>query len=94
MIDWIKSAEQNGCSVEELKARFIRFPKSVKRVTAVCDICGYERCVDFRAYHDLCHDCACHTPDAIELHRRLANKQFSNPAAREAVRLKSVEPNH
>ena len=60
-INWEKSAELNGCTVEELKARFKRFPGSNKKIIAVCEgieCNNRERKMSFRYYHDLCHSCA------------------------------------
>jgi len=41
-------------------------PGSHKKVLAICDNCGRVRWVQFKAYRDLCHLCACRTPE----HRR------------------------
>lgn len=58
MIDWKKSAKLNKCSIKELKARFSRFPKSTKKVVAVCDRCGKERFHNFqKASSALCNTC-------------------------------------
>ena len=60
MIDWNKSAELNMCNVDELKARFDRFPKSGKKVVAICDNpeCNKERIIGFGSYRELCGSCA------------------------------------
>ena len=58
MIDWEKSAEHNGMSVEELKAYFKRYPGSDKQIFVICDECGKKRWVGYDRYCDLCHACA------------------------------------
>ena len=65
MIDWIKSAELNNCTVEWLKARFEKFPKSNKKVWRICEGegCNDEREVYFYAYHPLCKKCKMKTED-------------------------------
>lgn len=59
-INWEKSAELNNCTIDELKARFERFPKSSKKIVAVCN--GDNGCPDrilpYYAYSNLCHTCA------------------------------------
>lgn len=77
MIDWKQSAELNGCTIEWLKARFIRFPKSEKRIITVCDECGDSREVSFNACTDLCRTCSQNKPETRELKRSIALKQFS-----------------
>ena len=59
-INWKKSAELNGMSEDEAKKYFERFPKSNKKVVAVCEGgCGCpDRIVSYYAYHDLCQSCA------------------------------------
>ena len=63
MIDWTKSADLNMCTIEWLKARFIRFSHSKKRIITICDRCGVEREISFYQYRDLCHKCANGTPE-------------------------------
>lgn len=58
MIDWIKSAKLNKCTVGKLKARFKKYPKSNKRIIATCDKCGKEREIYNHGYHDKCNSCA------------------------------------
>ena len=60
MIDLRKSAELNGVEPMELYARFIRFPRSGKRVVCYCEMCGKERIIqyhDFKLDHDVCQLC-------------------------------------
>ena len=58
MIDWIKSAKLNKCTVDELEVRFKKYPKSNKRIIATCDKCGKEREIYHHGYHDKCNSCA------------------------------------
>lgn len=57
MIDWNKSAELNGMSVDDLKVRFERFPSSAKKIIRICDDCGEERELCFCDCRDLCPKC-------------------------------------
>lgn len=83
MIDWNKSAELNGVSVDNLKARAVRFSQSNKTVVAICDICGKERNIVYALYRDLCHKCSHGTPDATEANRSRAILQFSDDNTRQ-----------
>lgn len=80
MIDWNASAEFNKCTVEWLKGRFERFPKSAKRVVRICDDCGDESEVYFYQCSDLCHSCSVNTDDfkqesrERQLGRKLSDK--------------------
>lgn len=65
MIDYGKSAELNGCTTAELKEWFGKFPKSAKRIIAICDGCGKEREITFAFYRELCHGCSNKNPDHI-----------------------------
>ena len=58
MIDFIKSAELNNMSVDDLKIRFKKYPRSGKVVWCVCNICGRGRYLRFCDCHDMCHRCA------------------------------------
>ena len=62
MIDYIKSAELNGMSVDELKAYFTRYPQSAKRVFRICDHCKNGKWVRVFGYTDFCKACAHHLP--------------------------------
>lgn len=66
---------------------------SDKKVWSNCDICGKGRWLKRNQYSDLCFKCSRNTPEAIEANRLRAIKQFSNPATREAARLKTIEYN-
>ena len=57
MIDWKKSAELNKCSIDNLKLRFEKFPKSNKKVIAICDDCGKIRNLYFSYYSNICKMC-------------------------------------
>lgn len=92
MIDYERSAELNGCTADELKARFVRFPSSRKKVVAICDVCGIEREREFYAYYDLCHICANNTPEYCEANsKRMIQYYKDHPEAREAARLRGIE---
>lgn len=92
MIDYLKSAELNGCSVEDLKSRFKKYPHSNKRIVRICDGCGEEREVTFDAYTDLCHKCANTNPEKGEFHSKwLKQYHIDHPEAAESARLKAVE---
>ena len=58
MIDWIKSAELNKCTVEWFKGWLERYPGSGKRIIAICDTCGKIREVYFFSYATLCVSCS------------------------------------
>ena len=58
MINWHKSSELNDCTVENLKDRFARFPRSNKQVITNCDKCGNERKIYYHVYAVLCRSIA------------------------------------
>jgi hypothetical protein len=66
MIDWKKSAELNKCTIAVLKARFLRFPNSHKKVVTICDKCGESRIINFCGVTDLCYACAVRSPERSE----------------------------
>ena len=76
MINWKKSAELNNMSINELKIYFKKYPKSHKKIIAICDTpdCEYERCVSYHAYRNLCKSCAnkkrFEKPEEIEKSRK------------------------
>ena len=59
-INWEQSAELNNMTVDGLKARFERFPRSAKKVVAVCDSGNncLDRIIPYYAYRDLCNSCS------------------------------------
>lgn len=63
MINWNESAKLNNCTIDELKARFVRFPKSGKKIIRICNECGGEREITFEGYRDLCFKCSRNTPE-------------------------------
>ena len=73
-IDYEKSAKLNGCTVEELKVWFERYPKSNKKIVAICDNPDCEgnkiRIIRKRQYYPLCKSCA-------------MKKYYDDPKARE-----------
>lgn len=83
MIDYEKSAKINDCSVQELKVRFDKFPRSQKKIIAICEMCENERLLTFSDYNDLCQSCAAikshidHPNMAIESSERMKGK--NNP---------------
>ena len=83
MIDYEKSAELNECTVEELKARFIKYPGSNKKVVAICEGCGIERDLSFNRYKELCHKCALNTPEYRERRSAIAKRTWSTPGAQD-----------
>lgn len=85
MIDWKMSAELNDVGEDELRARFVRFPHSNKRVIAICDVCGKERIIKWQDYRVLCNKCAVNTPEAIEANRSRATEYFADQAVRKNV---------
>ena len=91
MIDWNASAELNDCTVECLKDRFERFPKSHKKVVAVCDGGGNARHLAWSDYNGMCHLCSKRTSEAREASRLKTVEQFLDPAMREAARLRTIE---
>lgn len=68
MIDWEKSAELNGMSVEDTKIYFNKYPSSGKKIVTICDNieCKKVRVIKFYGYHDLCHLCKMRTDDYRE----------------------------
>lgn len=58
MIDWNKSAKLHDMKVDELKAYFEKFPKSQRKIMAICDDCNKKRCLQYRSYHNLCLTCS------------------------------------
>lgn len=91
MINWNKSAKLNNCCEDELKAWFERFPKSNKKIIAICDNpkCRKERELYNHLYHGLCQSCIAkersRTPDARKDQSIRANKQFEDPKQRKMV---------
>ena len=82
MIDYEKSAELNECTVEELKARFERFPSSRARIIAKCMGCDLEREIYFYAYREMCSICVRNTPEYREASSKRTMKRFKdNPNA-------------
>ena len=57
-INWSKSAALNDCTIDELEARFERFPESNKRIIAICEGCAIEREMRFGEYGRWCMWCA------------------------------------
>ena len=90
MIDYIKSAELNNCSVDELKIRFEKFPKSNKRIIAICNNCKLEREIIFNDYTDFCHPCAMKSSKIRKSARLKTIEQFSDPDMRDAARSRSI----
>ena len=66
MIDYQKSAEMNGMLVDELKAKFDRFPSSNRKVWRICDVCGEGMELMWFQCSNLCHVCACKTKEYRE----------------------------
>jgi len=83
MIDWKRSAELNGMSEDKLRARFVRFPHSNKKIVAVCDECGKVRELSWGDYNSLCLKCSVNTPEALEKNRLSTVEYFSHPENRE-----------
>ena len=90
-INWKKSAELNNCTVDELEIWFERFPKSNKRVIAICEgeDCennNKEREISFGSYKDLCGSCAnkkrFKDPKEHEKTSETMKKYFEIPEAR------------
>ena len=80
MIDYKESAKLNGCTVSELKDRFSRFPKSAKKVVAICENCGKIRILKKQNYRDLCFICNNKDKTYIENRRKshLGGERLSN----------------
>lgn len=91
MIDWEKSAELNGCTVEWLKARFEKYPKSAKKVVRVCDNCPNIQEVFFYQYTDLCHKCSNTTNESRIARSISANKRWSDIDERNAQSKRKVD---
>ena len=86
MIDWTKSAELNNCAVDELKARFERFPHSSKPIVSVCDYCGNPRESFFYQHRDVCRKCVWKVPGYRENASRIHIEFWkNNPEARDRV---------
>lgn len=83
MIDWEKSAALNVCNVEQLKERFVRFPKSAKKVVRCCDECGNEEHIYFYAVRDLCNKCSKSTIEFREKAKIRGIKQFDTQSSRD-----------
>ena len=79
MIDYIKSAELNGMSVDELKTWFEKYPGSQKRAVVVCEGCNKVRNIKFQDYRRLCHKCAMTAPNRREASRLQMVKQWKDP---------------
>lgn len=80
MIDWKASAELNRISVKELKVYFEKFPKSNKKIIAVCEGCGKVRELSFQGYFELCHPCA-------------QSERFKDPEKRKKHKIAHNTPN-
>lgn len=91
MINWDKSAELNGMSIDKLKAWFDKYPSSHKRIIRICDVCFDERNIGFAGHSDLCNNCSINTPEVIEANRLRGIKRFSDSNQRDAARLKAIE---
>ena len=91
MIEWIKSAKMNNCTIDELKRYFKKYPISHKKVLRICDNCQDGLDVYFYAVTDLCHKCSSQTPKIREAARLKTVEQFSDPTMRDAARLRSIE---
>jgi len=90
MIDYIKSAKLNNCTVGELKIRFKKFPKSNKKIIVQCEVCGDSREVYHHLYdNNLCCSCAAkkrtQTSEGRKAQSILSHKQFEDPYQRELV---------
>ena len=88
MIDWIKSAELNNRTVDELKVRFEVHPKSHKKVWRICEGCGDERPVKFMDRYKLCLSCAVlrrwEDKTGRDKFENAATKRWSDPSERDA----------
>lgn len=93
MIDWDKSAKLNNCTIEWLKARFEKYPKSGKKVLRICEGkgCNDERWVAYQDYSPLCNFCSNRTDEIREKRRKGTIRQFSDPKAREAASLAQIK---
>ena len=92
MIDWIKSAELNECTIGDLETRFRRFPQSNKEIVWNCDVCDSVIETRFADYNSgLCNICSKQTPEVREAARLKTIEQFSDPSQRDAARIKSIE---
>ena len=60
MIEWKKTAELNGMTVEECKVYFDKYPNSAKKVVRICDgfDCSREDIVIKKRADKLCNSCA------------------------------------
>lgn len=98
MIDWIKSAKLNNCSVEELKVWFDKYPCTRKHIIAICDGvgCGKEREIRYRTYRDLCHSCGHKTEKFCENQRQAQLGKTHSDETKEKIGRASLErmPSH
>lgn len=78
MIDWIKSAELNNCTIEWLKDWFEKYPSSNKKVWRICEgeRCNDKREVSFYAITELCKKCAANTPEHLNLRSKLSTQYY------------------
>jgi len=87
MIDWMQSAELNDISIDDLKDYFERFPKSNKKIIAICDECRSEREVSLNNYNNngtsLCKSCAIRNarskPESREKSSVATKRRFLDP---------------
>ena len=79
MIDYIKSAELNNMTIDELRAWFDEYPKSNRWIVRICDSCKGERKIRFCRYYDLCHDCAVNTEEFRQLRSVSMIDRYSDP---------------
>ena len=57
MINWIKTAELNNITIEDI-IEWIETPPHNKRVIRICDKCGDEKEIGYRGdYYSLCSKC-------------------------------------
>ena len=91
MIECEMSAELNGMTEDELRARFVRYPQSNKKVVAVCDVCGKVRTVKYQRYFKLCHRCSQRTDEARKANSLRCVARYSKPSEREAARARAVK---
>lgn len=97
MIDWKKSAELNGCSIDNLRKRFERFPKSHKKVWRICEGegCNDESKVEFRVCTNLCKKCVNTIKNKSlgmrEKVSKSATERWSDPAERKAARKRTTD---
>ena len=85
MIDWAKSAKLNDMSAKKLKTWFNRYPKSHKKVFAICDGCNVGRVLNFSTYHSLCHACAVNTPEYCKQRSENSKRYWSDQDTRDKM---------